>query len=84
MRVEQRTRLVSGHQVSAEEPALLAETILESLHSSSPEIQAAWDDEIASRLAALDRGEMPSFAAEEVFAEARHRLNLSHPQAHRV
>lgn len=71
-----------ARSLSAEERALLAETMLESLHSSSPEIQAAWDDEIASRLAALDRGDMPSFSAEEVFAEALHRLNLSHPQAH--
>lgn len=28
---------------------------------SAPGIQAAWDEEIASRLAALDRGEMPYF-----------------------
>lgn len=73
-----------ARSLSSEERALLAETMLESLHSSSPEIQAAWDDEIASRLAALDRGEMPESSAEEVFAEARHRLNLSHPQVHRV
>ena len=57
--------------LNAEERAMLAETMLESLHSTNPEIQAAWDEEIASRLLAWDRGEMPSFSADEVFAEAR-------------
>jgi putative addiction module component (TIGR02574 family) len=55
--------------LSAEQRAMLAETMLESLHSANPEIEAAWEGEIASRLAALDRGEMRSFSAEEVFAE---------------
>ena len=41
--------------LSAEERAMLAETMLESLHSTNPEIQAAWDEEITSRLLALDR-----------------------------
>ena len=57
--------------LNAEERAMLAETMLESLHSTNPEIQAAWDEEIASRLLAWDRGEMPSFSADEVFSEAR-------------
>ena len=64
-----------ARSLSAEERAMLAETMLESLHSTNPEIQAAWDEEIASRLAALDRGEMPSFSADEVFAEARKLLS---------
>ena len=66
--------------LSAEERAMLAETMLESLHASNPEIQAAWDEEIASRLAALDRGEMPSFSAEEVLSEARHLSKPLDPQ----
>jgi len=53
----------------AEQRAMLAETMLESLHSANPEIEASWEGEIASRLAALDRGEMRSSSAEEVFAE---------------
>ncbi len=70
-----------ARSLSAEERAMLAETKLESLHSSTPEIQAAWDEEIASRLAALDRSEMPSFSAEEVFAEARLLTKLLAPES---
>ena len=34
------------------------------------EIEAAWDLEIEKRIAAFDRGELATFSAEEVFAEA--------------
>lgn len=64
-----------ARSLSAEERAMLAETMLESLHSANPEIEAAWEEEIVSRLAALDRGEMSSFSAEEAFAEARKLLS---------
>ena len=36
-----------------------------------PEIEAAWDREIAERVAAYDRGEATVYAAEDVLAEAR-------------
>jgi len=36
-----------------------------------PEIEAAWDREIAERVAAYDRGEAAVYAAEDVLAEAR-------------
>jgi hypothetical protein len=35
------------------------------------EIEKAWEVEIAKRVAAYDRGEVPTFSAENVFAEAR-------------
>ena len=55
----------------AEERVQLAETLLESLHSPISDIEAAWAQEIEDRVAAFDRGEMPTYAAEDVFAEAR-------------
>lgn len=57
--------------LDAEERAKLAESLLESLHSASAEIEKAWAEEIEQRVAAFDRGEIPAYAAEDVFAEAR-------------
>lgn len=54
-----------------EERAKLAQTMLESLHSPLADIEAAWELEIEQRVAAFDRGEIPLYAAEDVFAEAR-------------
>jgi hypothetical protein len=45
--------------------------MLESLHSPLVEIEKAWKEEIEQRVAAFDRGEIPSYPAEDVFAEAR-------------
>lgn len=60
--------------LSDEERAKLAESILESLHLPLSEIEAAWAEEIEQRVAAFDRGEMSTYAAEDVFAEA-HRIS---------
>ena len=57
--------------LSAEERAKLAESMLESLHVPVSEVEAAWAEEIERRVAAFDRGEIPAYAAEDVFAEAR-------------
>jgi putative addiction module component (TIGR02574 family) len=58
--------------LSPEERARLAESLLESLHDAPlAEIGKAWETEIAERVAAYDRGELPTFSAESVFAEAR-------------
>jgi putative addiction module component (TIGR02574 family) len=51
--------------------AALAEILLQSLHSSHPDVKAAWASEIDNRVAALNRGELQSYPAEDVFAEAR-------------
>ena len=54
-----------------EDRARLIEILLESLHSPDSEIEAEWTREIEERVAAVDRGEVPAYAAEDVFAEAR-------------
>jgi putative addiction module component (TIGR02574 family) len=62
-----------AQQLPAEERAKLAETMLESLHDAVADVEAAWAQEIEERTAAYDRGEAQTHAAEDVFAEARHR-----------
>jgi putative addiction module component (TIGR02574 family) len=57
--------------LTPEERAKLAEAMLESLRSPLAEIEAAWAEEIEQRAAAFDRGEIPAYPAEDVFAEAR-------------
>ncbi len=64
---------LQAQQLAAEERAKLAEAMLESLRSPVSEFEAAWDREIAERVAAFDRGEAQTYAAEDVFAEARRR-----------
>lgn len=55
-----------------EERAQLVEVLLESLHNSSlSEIETEWEREVEKRVAAFDRGELQTYPAEEVFAEAR-------------
>jgi putative addiction module component (TIGR02574 family) len=54
------------------ERSRLVDLLLESLHQPSlDEVEEAWDAEIARRVAAYERGEIETYAAEEVFAEAR-------------
>lgn len=61
-----------ARSLSPEERARLAESLLESLRDAPlAEIEKAWEVEIAERVAAYDRGELPTFTAESVFAEAR-------------
>ena len=58
--------------LSPEERARLAEVLLESLRGAPlAEIEQAWEREIEERAAAYDRGELATFDAESVFAEAR-------------
>jgi putative addiction module component (TIGR02574 family) len=57
--------------LSPDDRAKLAQSILESLHTPVAEIEAAWSAEIEKRVAAFDHGEMQSYPAEDVFAEAR-------------
>ena len=57
-------------ELSPEERAELADRLLGSLYGD-PDIDAAWDAEIARRIAQLDRGEVKALDGEEVLAEAR-------------
>jgi putative addiction module component (TIGR02574 family) len=62
----------AGTRLSADERARLVEILLESLREAPlAEIEAAWDREIAERVAAFDRGETETYSADEVFAAAR-------------
>ena len=61
-----------ARSLSPDERARLAEMLLESLRDAPlAEIEKAWEAEIAERVAAYDRGELPTLSAESVFAEAR-------------
>jgi putative addiction module component (TIGR02574 family) len=61
-----------AQRLPAEERARLAEVLLESLQKSPlADVNAAWDAEIAQRVAAFDRGDLTTHFAEDVFAEAR-------------
>ena len=58
--------------LSPEERAQLAEVMLESLQEgTSAEVDAAWDQELQSRIAAYERGESKLVSAKDVFDEAR-------------
>ena len=58
--------------LAVEDRSRLVELILGTLHEPPlAEIEAAWDKEIERRVAAYERGEVETFSAEEVFAEAR-------------
>jgi putative addiction module component (TIGR02574 family) len=61
-----------ARSLSPEERARLADVLLDSLRDAPlAEIESAWDREIEERVAAYDRGELKTFASEDVFAEAR-------------
>ena len=61
-----------ARSLSPEERARLADIVLESLRDAPlAEIEATWDREIEERVAAYERGELGTFSAEDVFAEAR-------------
>ena len=69
--------------LSPNERAQLAEIMLESLQEgASAEVDAAWDHELQSRIAAYERGESKLVSAKEVFDEAR-RLTKLKNQAYR-
>lgn len=61
-----------AQSLTAEERAQLAQELLESVDlDAGPDVQAAWEAEIAGRVAKYERGEAKLIPAEEVFAAAR-------------
>jgi len=55
-----------------DERAHLAEVLLESLcDTAAADIEADWRREVEKRVAAFDRGEVQTYPAEDVFADAR-------------
>ena len=67
--IDELTR--QARNLSKIDRARLAESLLESLQAPDAATQADWDQEIEARVAAFDRGEMGTYPAEDVFAEAR-------------
>ena len=61
-----------SRELAIEERAQIAQVLLESVDQEpEPEVQAAWEAEIASRLAKYERGEARLIPATEVFEAAR-------------
>jgi putative addiction module component (TIGR02574 family) len=59
-------------ELALEERAQLAQELLESVEQEvDPEVQAAWDGELASRIAKYERGEARLIPADDVFEAAR-------------
>jgi putative addiction module component (TIGR02574 family) len=67
------TELASqARSLPAEDRSRLLDLLLESLHESPiAELEVAWVQEIDRRVAAFGRGEVDTFPAEDVFAQAR-------------
>jgi len=61
--------------LSVEDRVQLAQELLESVErDADPDVEAAWEVEIARRIAECERGEAKLIPAEEVFAEVRRLL----------
>ena len=61
-----------AQELALEERAQLAQELMESVdQESDPEVEAAWETEIASRIAKYERGEAKLIPASEVFEAAR-------------
>lgn len=66
--------MVAALELEPEDRASLIETLLDSLRAETDEIEAAWDEEIRRRVAALESGEAELIDAEIVAAEVRRLL----------
>ena len=63
---------MKAQKLTTEERAQLAQELLESVvRDADPEVEAAWEAEIAERILRYERGEAKLIPAEEVFAAAR-------------
>ena len=62
-----------GRTLAPADRSRLVEMLLESLHEqpSAPDLDKAWEAEITRRVASYERGDEPTYSADEVFAEAR-------------
>ena len=61
-----------ARSLEPEDRVRLVGLLLDSLHDEPiADVEAAWEEEIRRRVEAYDRGEVKTFAAEDVFAEAR-------------
>lgn len=62
-----------ARNLTADGRARLANAMLETLHESCAATEIAWQSEITERTATYARGDIASYSAEEVLAEA-HRI----------
>ena len=61
-----------GQSLAPNDRERLVELLLKSLvETASPDITDAWDREIESRVAAYQRGEVETYALDDVLAQAR-------------
>lgn len=61
-----------AQSLTVEERAQLAQELLESVErDADPDVEAAWEAQIADRIAKYERGDAKLVPAEEVFAAAR-------------
>lgn len=56
-------------ELSAEERSQIADSLLQSLHSTSPELEHVWGKEADARLAAYQRGELEALSVQQVLAK---------------
>ena len=63
--------LESARKLRPVERLKLIDALMESLDEPDPVIEAAWAIEAQDRLAAYQRGELPTGATEELFAKYR-------------
>ncbi|MTJ08550.1 MULTISPECIES: addiction module protein [unclassified Anabaena] len=54
--------------------AMLAEHLLKSLDEINPQVEAAWETEIANRIQAIDEDQVASIPADEVLQRLKNRL----------
>lgn len=66
--------LEQAKKLSRDERAALIDALHDLSAPPDSEWEAAWIKECEDRLAALDRGEMPSYDFDDVMAETRARL----------
>ncbi len=64
-------------RLSAVEREELVQRLIESENPADPEVEAAWDDEIARRLEEVRSGKVQCLDGDEVMREMRERFGLS-------
>jgi putative addiction module component (TIGR02574 family) len=61
-----------ARSLEPEDRVRLVELLLDTLHEEpAADVAAAWEEEIRRRVESYERGEVETYSAEEVFAEAR-------------
>lgn len=64
-------------QLSADEREELIQRLIELENPADPEVEAAWEDEIARRLEEVRSGKVQCLDGDEVMREMRERFGLS-------